>query len=64
MQKAYEKCAIGQFDPKQMLELIPAQNGGYVLRAPNARREENSIVGSYTSAEDLIEALSAVLLEH
>ena len=57
------KAKIGAFKTDSPLELVQAQNGGWVVfAAPAERGFTREMLGAYTNPIDMIEALSSALL--
>ncbi len=58
-----DKAKIGAFNPASGLELLQAKNGGWVVYERSAERHlMPSMLGAYSNANDMIEALSSALI--
>lgn len=56
--------AIGGFEPRHGILIREVENGGWIaLRADTPPGGEGSVIGAFSSAEELLTALSLVLVE-
>lgn len=56
------KIGIGVFSHSAILKLVRAKNGGWIVYADNGGGMAPDTIGAYSTAKDMIDALSEALV--